>query len=556
MPQVIIEQPGVPPMTVALNRPEISLGRGPDNDVVLVGKEVSGHHAKLVRRGDQVVIVDLKSLNGTYVNRQRIVERVLTHLDEILFGAKCRLVFRDDTRIGAEKSANESTVSDSALAKDLSRIRAEMDQVANNMTMIGKRGQTPPPTGGEAPGQASTEELLKMSRAYRRLDAMYQITRLIASDFDLNSRLAKVLDKAIEVMDAERGFVMLRNEARNALQVSVAREMGQDLHASSPSMGIAGKAALDGDPVLMKDAGSNNEFGGRDSIIRQRILSAMAVPLKVEDRILGSIYVDTRSVNVQFNEEDLELFASLAAQSALAIENVQLYEKMVEEEKKRANLGRFLSPAIVDVIMNQAEELVLGGRDLLVTTMFCDIRGFTAISENITAKTLIDLLNDHFTAMTNIVFEHGGTLDKYNGDEVMALFGAPFNTEDDALRAVKAALAMKKKNVEMNELRKLNNQPTFDIGIGIATGEVIAGYIGSPERMDFTVIGDRVNTASRLCSIANAGQIVIADTTYLLVKEFVELNAIGPQALKNKAKPVEAYEVLALKTEPAAVASS
>lgn len=188
--------------------------------------------------------------------------------------------------------------------------------------------------------------------------------------------------------------------------------------------------------------------------------------------------------------------------------------------------------------------------------MFCDIRGFTSISENITAKTLIDLLNDHFTAMTNIVFEHGGTLDKYNGDEVMALFGAPFNTDDDALRAVKAALAMKQKNLEMNELRKLENKPTFDIGIGIATGEVIAGYIGSPERMDFTVIGDRVNTASRLCSIARPGQIVIADTTFHMVSDHVELNSIGPQSLKNKAKPVDAYEVLGLKAPQAAAASS
>ena len=431
-----------------------------------------------------------------------------------------------------------------------------MDQVGNSLTMFGKRGQTPPPGESTQSAGTSTAELLKMSRAYRRLDAMYQITKLIASDFDLNSRLAKVLDKAIEVMEAERGFVMLRDEVRNTLQVCVAREMGQELHASSPSMGVAGKAALDGEPVLMADAGSNQEFGGRDSIIRQRILSAMAVPLKVEDRILGSIYVDTRSLNVQFNEEDLELFASLASQSALAIENVRLCQQMVEEEKKRANLGRFLSPAIVDVIMNQVEELVLGGSDLLVTTMFCDIRGFTAMSETITAKTLIDVLNDHFTAMTAIVFEHGGTLDKYNGDEVMALFGAPFNTDDDAVRAVMAALAMKRKNLEMNELRKLNNQPTFDIGIGIATGEVIAGYIGSPERMDFTVIGDRVNTASRLCSIAQPGQIVISEATYLLVKDAVDVQSIGAQALKNKAKPVEAYEVLAVKTQQAAVASS
>jgi adenylate cyclase len=555
MPQVVIEQPDVPPMTVVLKNPEMSFGRAPDNDIVLTGKEVSGHHAKFLTRGDHIVIVDLQSLNGTYVNRQRIVERVLTHMDEILFGAKCRLVFRDDTKV-AKAGGSESTAGDSALAQDLNRIRDEMDRVASNLTMIGKRGNTPPvqEAGGSA-SAISSDELLKMSRAYRRLDAMYQITKLIASDFDLNSRLAKVLDKAIEATDAERGFVMMRDDVRNTLQVSVAREMGQELHASSPSMGVAGKAAVDGEPVLMENAGSDEEFGGRDSIIRLRITSAMAAPLKVEDRTLGSIYVDTRSPQVQFNEEDLELFASLAAQSALAIENVRLYEQMVETEKKRANLGRFLSPAIVDVIMNQAEELVLGGSDLLVTTMFCDVRGFTAISENVTAKTLIKVLNDHFTAMTSIVFEYGGTLDKYNGDEVMALFGAPFNAEDDAVRAVRAALAMKARNAEMNYARARDGEPTFDIGIGIATGEVIAGYIGSPERMDFTVIGDRVNTASRLCSIAQAGQIVIADTTYQLVNDAVELRSIGPQVLRNKAKPVQAFEVIALKHPQPATAS-
>ena len=541
MPQVVIEQPGVPPMTVALSGQQIYFGRAEDNDVVLVADEVSRHHAVITRRGEKTILVDKNSLNGTYVNRQRIVERVLSHLDEIWFGGKCRLVFRDDTNFGRTHISDTG----SKLLQDVDKIRAEMDRVGDSLTMIAQSGRTPEIIERTMIGtaQPTQDELLAMGRAYRRLAALYRASKLIASDFNLAKRLAAVLDTAIEVMQADRGFVLLCDEASAGLRVSLAREMGQDLAASSPSMGIAGKAAIDGEPILMGSALTDQELGMRESVIRQAITSAMAAPLKLEDRILGSLYVDTRKPDVTFKEEDLELFAALASQLAMAIDNVQLYEKMLSVEKKRQNLSRFLSPTIVDEIMKEEATLELGGHKRVVTTFFCDIRGFTPIAERLSPSAMVEILNEHFTAMTAIIFAHNGTLDKYIGDELMAVFGAPLSTPDDALRATQAALAIQAKNAELNLQRAKDGRPLLNLGIGVNTGEVVAGYIGSPMRMEFTVVGDPVNTARRLCDLAQSGQVVAGGATFEAVKDHVGTRSIGAVTLEGKAIPVEAYEI-------------
>lgn len=539
MQQLIVEQQGLAPVTVPLLEAVLSIGRAEDNNVPLVVDEVSRHHAKFVRRGDTIVLVDLNSTNGSYVNRQRVVERVLAHMDEIWLGSKCRIIFRTDGPDLEKRDENR----ESAVVQDLQRIRQEMETLERSMTMIGRTGATPAPRAGQKPAGASEQDLLKMSKAFRRLSALYQASKLIASDFDLTKRLAAVLDTAIDVLGAERGFIMLRDEATNGLKVSVAREMGQQLQASSPSMGIAWRAAMDGEPVLMADRDSDAQFGARESIIRQQIRSAMCVPLQVEDRILGSIYVDTRSTDVGFSQEDLELFLSLAAQSAMAIDNVRLYERMLESEKKRASLGRFLSPSIVEQIMKDDSVLELGGNKQTVTTMFCDVRGFTPIAERISPHDLVDMLNEHFTAMTSIIFGLEGTLDKYIGDEIMAVFGSPVTKGEDALRCVKAALLMQAKNAELNKERTAEGRPFFELGIGVATGEAVAGYMGSPDRMEFTVIGDRVNTARRLCSIAEPGQVIVSDATHDEVKQFVKSKPIGTVMLKGKEEPVHAFQI-------------
>jgi len=548
MPQVIVEQPGIPPMTVPLSGEEVQFGRSEDSDVVLVADEVSRHHAKISRRGERMVLSDLKSLNGTYVNRQRVVERVLSHLDEIWFGSKCHLVYRDDTHFGSDRQGDEAAESDSKLSRNVDKIRAEMERVGNSMTLIGK--QTPLWPGGREtpPPEATPDDVMRMGRAFRRQSALLKVSQIMAADFDLDERLAKVLDTVMEAMDADRGFVMLREGATNNLNVKVAREMGKELEASSPSMGIAGRAAIDGEAVLMADRDTDQEFGTRESIIRGQIVSAMCVPLKIEDRILGSIYADTRRADVTFNEEDLELFLLMASQAAMAINNVELHQQVVEAEKRRQDFGRFLSPAIVDKIMNDDTSLELGGKKTCVTTLFCDIRGSTKIAERVSPQQLVALLNEHFTAMAEVIFRHKGTLDKYIGDEIMAVFGAPLSSGDDAYNAVCAALAIHEHNEELNRQRTAEGRVPIDLGIGINTGDVIAGYVGSPQRMEFTVVGDRVNTAKRFCDMAGAGKVVMGNETWQEVRDRIQSRPIGTVMLKNKEQPVHAHEVLSLRS--------
>ena len=481
--------------------------------------------------------------------RQRVVERILSDKDEVWFGSQCRAIFHDDE--DDVKEMRRGTAQDSKIG-NLAAIQQEMEDVSASMTMMGQPS-SPSAMGRTLSGpmavgpSLSEEEVIKMGRAFRRLDALYKASKLIGGDAQLQTRMEDLLDLALEVMNAERGFLMLKDEKTDKLGAQVARGMENEFGEASPSMGIARRAAYDGEPVLMSDSGADDQFAMRESIIRQRIVSACCVPLQIDGRILGALYVDSSKLGSQFTDEDLELFQSFANQSAMAIENVRLYERMLEAEKKRANLGRFLSPAVVEVIMNDDTQLELGGETRVVTTLFCDIRSFTPMAEGMRPTDLIELLNEHFTAMTEIVFQHDGTLDKYNGDEVMALFGAPMSGESDAQHAVQAAVKMQAKNAELNAGRKSRGTETFEMGIGINTGEVSAGFVGSPDRMDFTVLGAHVNVAARLCSEAKGGQVLAGESTYDAVKDIVEARSIGTPDLKGIAISVNAYEILSLK---------
>jgi adenylate cyclase len=538
MPTFIIEQPGIPIMEVELTELETSLGRAETNTVALVAEEVSRHHVRVKLDHDKTILIDLKSLNGTYVNKQRIVERILADNDEIWLGSKCRISFRDDPpEVRAERRK------DSTLILDLAKIKNEMDHVTAQLSM--------PPTSTVKVATSNAEphvDQTKMALAFRRLDALYKASQLFSSDFDLDRRLGAVLDLAMDITGADRGFIMMKEQNTELLTVKAHREMGQELNSGSPSMGIAQRAAVEGEPVLMKNSEDDSQFGKRASIIMQRINSAMCVPMRIEGRIVGSLYVDSRKATNDFAEEDLELFQALANQSAMAIENVRLYEQMIEAEKKRANLGRFLSPGVVDHIMSEDQELSLGGQRRPVTILFCDIRGFTPLSEGLEPNELADLLNNHFTAMTEIVFQNEGTLDKFNGDEVMAIFGAPLEIDAPELSALTAGLEMQKKNHELNSARRAADLPDVEIGIGINTGEVFVGYIGSPDRLDFSVIGDSVNIASRFCSFAKGGQIIAGKNTYIKAADFVEARSAGTPTLKGKTELVEAFEIIGLKS--------
>ncbi|HYU35935.1 MAG TPA: adenylate/guanylate cyclase domain-containing protein, partial [Thermoanaerobaculia bacterium] len=283
---------------------------------------------------------------------------------------------------------------------------------------------------------------------------------------------------------------------------------------------------------------------GEGTILRQRVQSALCAPLLGgQGGVLGLIYLDNLGATHSFGEEDLEFLAAFASMVSVAIENSQLVERVRREAVVLSNFQRYFAPDLARQIVDQEGEIQLGGAKRRVAIVFSDIRGFTALSERMSPDEIARLLTGYFTEMVEIVFEHGGTLDKFIGDALMALWGAPLARDDDADRAMRAALAMQRRLEQMNRDSAGDGRPTLEVGIGLDVGEVFAGNIGSERRLEYTVIGDAVNTAARLCAEASPGEVLISESLYRSLAGPPPVDVLAPLQLKGKALAVPVYRV-------------
>ena len=224
-----------------------------------------------------------------------------------------------------------------------------------------------------------------------------------------------------------------------------------------------------------------------------------------------------------------------------------LYRTFIGERRERElknTFKRYVSAVVVEEILKRKNGLKLAGDKKRVTVLFADLRGFTKMSEKMDPAVLIKELNEYFQDMIQVIFKHEGTLDKFIGDAIMAVWGSPLTHEGDPVHAVAAACEMQQALVKLNERRVAAGKPPLHVGIGINTGEAVVGNLGSSDRMEFTVIGDTVNTASRIEHSTLAGQILIHESTYQEVKDFVEVKSVEPIAVKGKEQPLALYEVL------------
>lgn len=227
----------------------------------------------------------------------------------------------------------------------------------------------------------------------------------------------------------------------------------------------------------------------------------------------------------------------------------QMVDGLKERDNLRTTFGKYMTESVVEHLL--AGKVALGGESITVTILFTDIRSFTSISEKMDAQALVGLLNEYFTEMVGIVMQHDGVVDKYIGDAIMAVFGAPVSRPDDAKNAVRAAVRMRQALAKLNERLAERGIAPLRTGIGLHTGEVVAGNIGSEQRMEYTVIGDAVNLASRLESNTKelGVDVLVSDATYELTKDVVEARAVKEITVKGRAQPVMTYEVLGLRGE-------
>src|SRR6185295_5889575 len=244
-----------------------------------------------------------------------------------------------------------------------------------------------------------------------------------------------------------------------------------------------------------------------------------------------------------FSPDHLALISAVAAQTAVTVETVKAHKRLAREEVARANYSRFMPEYVVQQLLENPDSFRLGGANQTITVLFADIRGFTTLSEHENPERVVGLRNQYFSAMSEIIFAHGGTLDKYIGDGLMALFGAPTATPVDAVNAVKAAVATQKRLLTLNPELTSKGFGPIAVGIGLHTGEATIGYIGSEQRSEYTAIGDTVNLAARLESNTTGGQILISEATAQAAGDIFPMVKKEPLTVKNRVQPVDLFEV-------------
>ena len=371
--------------------------------------------------------------------------------------------------------------------------------------------------------------LRELGRRKTQLEIIYRIDRIRDEDMEFQAMLDTVLAEVCRTIEAETGFLMLYDRTGNELELRASTD--RDLFAASdPARLIRGLS----DEAIRSAELVNRAYPGG------AIRAVVGVPLILENRLIGVLGVINRKGRPAFTRSDTEMLRAIASQMDTAI-----FESL-ETQKLRAAFGKSVGPQVMERLLNISDRDLLSGERIAVTTLFSDIRGFTSMSEEIDAELLQALLNDHLSALTDVVLSYEATLDKYIGDCVMCFFNAPERQPDHALRAVRLALDMQKAHHQVMA-RWRDRVPLPPIGIGISTGETIMGNFGSMRRLEYTAIGPDVNLASRLCAAAEGDQTLISASTYALVKDAVVADELPPMHLKGIAELVRSWNVRGLK---------
>jgi adenylate cyclase len=380
---------------------------------------------------------------------------------------------------------------------------------------------------------------------YEKLRVAHELSQKLAIGTDLDVLLQQIVDETFQIIRADRAVILLYNPDTDTLTPAYVRQKRADEEIKLSNT-ILDEVKRNKAAVLSSDAMVDERFKAAKSIIMQGIRSTMAVPLLVGDQLVGAFHVDSMLASGAFTDKDLLLFSGIATQAAIAIQNFRLAKKIEHEAATRAEFQRLLSPNLVDQIVSGALTLDGAGASREVTMLFADIRGFTSMSERHTPEEMVETLNNYFEFMVDVLFKHGGTLDKYVGDEIIGLFGAPVELADAPIRAVRCALDMLKALQEFNRTRASEGKEELRIGIGINSGRVIAGAIGSRLSLQYTVIGDAVNMASRLCSVAKADEIIISPSTMKDCHIYVIAEQREPVQVKGKSEPIQIWNITGL----------
>jgi adenylate cyclase len=509
------------------------VGRAPKSDIPIIDPTISRRHAELEVTDAGIAIRDLGSSNGTFVNGARVQTGSAAPGDLISFG---KVGFRLQPVAATPSGPTLAPASTPPTATILRQLPA---RDPNSPLTSAHRAAKPVAAVG-APGAAET--LTPEDKSRQKLATLLEVSKGLGKAADIDALLEKIVRYAYQILEVDRVAILLLDG--DELVPKIARDKrGGDTERAVPQS-IARTALAEKVAILSDNAGQDTRFGGQ-SILMQQIRSAICCPLiGSEDNALGVLYIDNVTASHRFSDEDFEFSVAFAGIAAVAIENGQFAQRIQREALTRGNFERFFTPQLAKRIAESSESIRLGGDRRTVAVLFSDIRGFTALSETMRPEDTASLLTEYFTQMVDCVFRHEGTLDKFIGDAVMAQWGAPIGGPGDADKAMAAALDMMHAVGALNEEWRAAGRPEIHIGIGLNYGEAFAGNIGSDRRLEYTIIGDTVNTAKRVCSIAMEDQILITEEFRAALIARPPMVLCEPTDLKNKSQPVTVYRVL------------
>ena len=372
---------------------------------------------------------------------------------------------------------------------------------------------------------------------YKELTLLYDIADKITVCLELKDVARVAIDEAKRLIkNAQNASVMLLKNDMLEIVAASGMEYTQKVQLK-PGEGIAGIVLSTGKAEIVNDVARDARFAQGN----YRVSSLLCVPLKVKDRVIGVCNISSDSP-VVYTSGEMKLLSILASQVAPAIENALLHENRLREERAKAYLHRYVSPQIVNNIFSDDKECIsLNPVKKDIAILFSDIRNFSSTCEKLMPEETVAYLNEYFTQMVEIIFSHNGTVNKFVGDMIVAIFGAPTRCDDNKSQAVTTAIMMQRR---LSEIKNPWIRDNFNTGIGISAGEVVVGNIGSPQHMDYTAIGDEVNVAERLEALALGKQILVDRNVYEATKETFEYKELGSFTVKGKKKKVEVFEVI------------
>lgn len=533
-----------------------SIGRAKENDIVLNDRRVSRHHAQVAFEDGNFKIIDgyfsdgefKRSVNRVFVNGVPHLDKILEQGDMVTIG-ESRLIYeivaeqpqsQTDTAPMPEKTPTGVNFDDQPLGHTQLLISArEIISKHSNFSIEAE--------------MVSPAEIKELRRKAQILEMLYDMSKTLGTIFDLKGIFEQATNLIFRVTPSDRVIALLADETIDgkildySLFPIALKARDENLEKVSErltvSRTITQKVMREKVAVLSQDAKTDAQFSGADSIVAQGVRSTICAPLITESNVHGVVYADRLDPFAAFTPDDLELISAVAAQTAMAVETIKAHKRLAREEVARANYSRFMPEYVVKQLLEKPDSFRLGGINQKITVLFADIRGFTTLSEKANPEKIVGLLNKYFTAMSEIIFAYGGTLDKYIGDGLMALFGAPTASPEDSKNALKTAVAMQQRLRKLNEELSAEGYGRVEIGIGLHTGIATIGYIGSEQRSEYTAIGDTINLAARLEKNARGGQILISEATAAECEGLATLIQHDPITVKNRLQPVSPFEV-------------